>query len=531
MSRVKVNSRTGKAASSRVASAQPRGSTRAKHASASATTKKTALRPRRPAALTVPAGVRRPGLLEGLGLVGLDSIEPVVLAAVAAELPLLLIGRHGTAKSWMLERLAEALGLTWRHYNASLLNYDDLVGYPLPDEQGRLRFIETPASIWGAEAVFIDEISRCRPDMQNRIFPIIHERRVQGMALAALRHRWAAMNPPATDDDAAGEEVYAGSEPLDAALADRFPLVIEMPDWEGFSDRDKDALIRLAPGPVSKAGVAALRAALARARASLAPVEEALGPVVADYVRIVTGLVRPLGLRLSGRRARMLYGNVVAIHAARLALAAAPEPGDSAWLTLAHGLPQLAQGIRIDRPRLLVAHNEAWRLSGLDRLDPRRLLIAEPDPVRRAVMATHTPGLSSQELSAWVADGLAEAPAGARHALALHVLGSPAVARLNAAIAEQVAELAGLPLVAQDVSTQVPAGKALHKVWQRIEELLAGLDPADAETSMLGNLLGALFNSHAVQQERDVAAVVEGWHAVRALTAAAPVEGCDAPAA
>ena len=78
------------------------------------------------------------GLLQGLGLIGLASIEAPVLAALATEEPLLLIGPHGTAKSLMLTRIAAALGLAFRHYNASLLNFDDLVGFPLPGKDGRL---------------------------------------------------------------------------------------------------------------------------------------------------------------------------------------------------------------------------------------------------------------------------------------------------------------------------------------------------------------------------------------------------------
>ncbi|MFZ4499316.1 MAG: AAA family ATPase, partial [Burkholderiales bacterium] len=124
---------------------------------------------------TAPAPARTHTILRALGLIGLESIEPVILAAIATETPLLLIGAHGTAKSLMLSRLCEALELSWRHYNASLVNYDDLIGYPLPDAQGQLKFIQTPASVWGAAAVFIDELSRARPDMLNRLFPIIHE--------------------------------------------------------------------------------------------------------------------------------------------------------------------------------------------------------------------------------------------------------------------------------------------------------------------------------------------------------------------
>ena len=47
-------------------------------------------------------------LTQPLGLEGWADLEPVVLAALASEDPLLLIGRHGSAKSFLLERLAKA---------------------------------------------------------------------------------------------------------------------------------------------------------------------------------------------------------------------------------------------------------------------------------------------------------------------------------------------------------------------------------------------------------------------------------------
>jgi hypothetical protein len=91
-------------------------------------------------------------------------------------------GRHGTGKSFLFERLAQALGLVYRFYNASLINYDDLVGIPVPGEtQSSLCYITTPTAIWDAEVVFVDEFNRTRPDLQNKLFPIIYERRVQGV--------------------------------------------------------------------------------------------------------------------------------------------------------------------------------------------------------------------------------------------------------------------------------------------------------------------------------------------------------------
>ena len=72
-------------------------------------------------------------LMRSLNLVGLDFLDPIVLAALADERPLLLIGPHGSAKSELLNRLAAVLGLEHRHYNASLISFDDLLGYPVPD--------------------------------------------------------------------------------------------------------------------------------------------------------------------------------------------------------------------------------------------------------------------------------------------------------------------------------------------------------------------------------------------------------------
>ena len=83
-------------------------------------------------AVPAPAGQvspsESPSLLSRLGLFGLDDLAPVIVAALATDEPLLLIGPHGTGKTLLLTRVAEALGLVFRHYNASLISFDDLVG-------------------------------------------------------------------------------------------------------------------------------------------------------------------------------------------------------------------------------------------------------------------------------------------------------------------------------------------------------------------------------------------------------------------
>src|SRR5687767_4211352 len=92
-----------------------------------------------------PAGQN--GFTTGLGLAGWGELEPILLASLAACEPLLFVGRHGTGKTQAAERVAAALELEFRHYNASLIDYDDLVGIPLPDEEGGLRFVSTPGAV------------------------------------------------------------------------------------------------------------------------------------------------------------------------------------------------------------------------------------------------------------------------------------------------------------------------------------------------------------------------------------------------
>ena len=61
-------------------------------------------------------------MFKRLGLHGLEPIAPVLVAALATEEPLLLIGPHGTAKSLLLTRVAAATGLTFRLARMGLIH-------------------------------------------------------------------------------------------------------------------------------------------------------------------------------------------------------------------------------------------------------------------------------------------------------------------------------------------------------------------------------------------------------------------------
>ncbi len=58
-----------------------------------------------------------------LGIYGFEMVEPLIIAALVSEDPVLLIGKAGTGKTFLLNSISEAMGLEHRHYNASLISF------------------------------------------------------------------------------------------------------------------------------------------------------------------------------------------------------------------------------------------------------------------------------------------------------------------------------------------------------------------------------------------------------------------------
>lgn len=471
-------------------------------------------------------------ILDRLGLHGMGAIEPVILAALITEEPLLLIGPRGVAKSLLLARLAQALGLEFRHYNASMINFDDVAGFPLPKD-GAVEYVQTPASVWGAEAVLFDEISRCRPDMQNRMFPIVHERVLMGMPLERLRHRWAAMNPPADEDD---ENGYFGSEPLDAALADRFTFIVNMPGWEDYSKREQLAVIRNDAGaPVNRRAAADLRRQIDDGRAWLEHVRAAHEDRVADYLHMLIHLLRRADLEISPRRAGMLLRAVLAVQAAARVLEAHRRPASAAvieerrvlcgrearnrlaeepmLLALRNALPEPAQGRAAPEAKLLAAHREAWAIAETPLSSAAREMLAAATPLQRVALAMSTPDMKRDLFSSVIGDAYADLEMGAQEAVAARLFETDNAGRLNAALAEQIAEAYALAVVPRHLGNNAPTHgteaplEALRHIREKMERLLAGT-PHD---QMLANVLVNRYEQNRIRDAAQVRSICRNW--------------------
>ncbi len=366
-----------------------------------------------------PTVSRGQAIARTLGVHGWDHLDALMLASLATQSPLLLVGAHGTAKSLLVERVATALGLDWRHYNAALLNYDDLVGIPLPDETNNtLRFVTTPGTIWDAGFVFFDEISRCRADLANKLFPIIHERRVVGIDLENLQHRWAAMNPPAPDEIDAGENAssyYLGSEPLDPALTDRFPFIVRVPTWAELSDADRRKLVsHELPTGVHTDPDYDLAMLVEDCAAMIPALEIEFEDWLADYIVSLVNILEQGGLPQSPRRARMLARSAVAIHAARVLLEGDDaDVEESAELAVLFGVPQTATDVPPSEVKLVAIHKQAWELAQYLDDDNWRQVLSEPDHAQRVALADSL-GFSDEDMSRLITQTLSVTDSDAR---------------------------------------------------------------------------------------------------------------------
>ena len=197
----------------------------------------------------------------------------------------------------------------------------------------------------------------------------------------------------------------------------------------------------------------------------------------------------------------MLLRNIAGVHAARLLDTPDTDPAGSAFLALRYSLPQRATGEAVNETSVLAAHKEAWKSAGVPEDSPIHVLMAEPDPLHRALAAVRCASLGKREFSTVVSDCLAP---GAR-----------------AAVAEQAAGWCAVTATPQSLNETVYAGGPRHRVWKQVLSLLARLDPHDPETPPATNLLVGLFASSELTAESDPGRVLAAWQTARRAVAGA----------
>jgi len=147
-------------------------------------------------------------VFEKLGLYGWQAQEPVMLSALVADIPVLMVGRHGGGKT----RAAEAVGLSYllgmgveahfQPFDWSRCSKEDFSGILNPAGliSGKLEWIPTPSSVWESKpgqrkCILLDEFTAANPVMGTMAHELLTHRTLFGSP-TAVDVVMAACNPP-----------------------------------------------------------------------------------------------------------------------------------------------------------------------------------------------------------------------------------------------------------------------------------------------------------------------------------------------
>ena len=313
-----------------------------------------------------------PGFITTLGLHGWQRLELPLLCVLVRRGSLLLVGGHGSAKTMLARRLAAALGLSFRGYDATKVVWEDVLGFidPASLAQGTARYVDTPLSARGAELILIDEISRADPAMQSKLLELVFGRTLMGEPLQVLQYVLSAMNP----------STYLGAGPVDDALLGRFDVIVEVPSFSELSEADQAAAVAAGSGmdgdgqpPLGL--LPELVAFIEAARQALPAAEARVGERVVHYAVALARAARAEHLRLDGRRVGMIARNLLAAHAVLDAGWAWEEDEEALYGRIVEvSVPYVARGEDFDPARIRSAHAVAWAAAA-DRAHQRASLL------------------------------------------------------------------------------------------------------------------------------------------------------------
>lgn len=166
-----------------------------------------------------------PNVLTSLGLHGWGiGREGVLVAAIAANIPIMLIGKHGTSKTTAGKALAVALlgpDVRFAAYPCPEIGRSTLQGRTdlAKLREGEEAFIKGDYTVWDKQVVLLDEPNRAPTYIQNMLMEFVRTRKLAGQPTEA-RLVMSAMNPPEAD---------ATTSYLSPAMASRY-VYVKAPD-------------------------------------------------------------------------------------------------------------------------------------------------------------------------------------------------------------------------------------------------------------------------------------------------------------
>lgn len=151
------------------------------------------------------------------------NLEQNIRFSLENNFNILIIGKHGTAKTSLSEKVCQDLGLKSQYFSVSTLDpYVDLVGLPHVIDQDIpepvVRFIRPEHLHWeDVEVLILDELNRAHPKVINTLFEVIQQKRINGVPIPKLKAVIGIANPDTDEYD---------TDRIDHALRDRFQVEV-----------------------------------------------------------------------------------------------------------------------------------------------------------------------------------------------------------------------------------------------------------------------------------------------------------------
>ncbi|MHC1576894.1 MAG: AAA family ATPase [Methanosarcinaceae archaeon] len=272
--------------------------------------------------------MKQRSFLERLGIFGwTEEKENKLLASLLTGDPLLLIAKHGTAKTGMTGSIGKALNVPFIGYDASKALFEDVLGFPNIKklQQGTVEYIKSKITIFDKQFVLIDELNRALPEMQSKWLEIIRSRKIMGLD-TDVKWVWAAMNPVG----------YEGTNMLDEALVGRFAFFVYPPEALDMSVEDRakvaghvngddalalDSWVKQKPATITdrhkiNVGKDIMRLLRTAGRHYLNLTEEVseLQVFLSRFATLLSNETKA-AINLDGRRLGFMYRNIIAVRA------------------------------------------------------------------------------------------------------------------------------------------------------------------------------------------------------------------------
>ena len=142
-------------------------------------------------------------IFRNLGIYGWEQNEPVIVAALVAQLPIMIVGPQGACKTEAGRAIARGIygdGVRFASYYCPNIHPEMITG-PIDIRQykaGKFDYLRTPISVWDKEVVLFDEPTRAPTAIQSSVLEFVRTRRWLDMP-TATKLVMSASNPPELD--------------------------------------------------------------------------------------------------------------------------------------------------------------------------------------------------------------------------------------------------------------------------------------------------------------------------------------------